>query len=104
MRWRNRRASFRNSRRSPKRASGLGSRASGRTADAGGENGAGSASGAGDVHRVKRLLAWYGDDFTGSTDALEALASNGVRSVLFLTQPDDAFFSQFEECQAFGMA
>ena len=36
-----------------------------------------------------RLIAWYGDDFTGSTDALEALASNGLRAVLFLHQPED---------------
>ena len=29
------------------------------------------------------LFSYYGDDFTGSTDALEALAANGVPSVLF---------------------
>jgi uncharacterized protein YgbK (DUF1537 family) len=32
-------------------------------------------------------LAFYGDDFTGSTDALEALTSAGLRSVLFLEPP-----------------
>lgn len=53
---------------------------------------------------ANRLIAWYGDDFTGSTDALEALASNGLRSVLFLHQPDDQFFSQFSEYEAFGLA
>ena len=29
------------------------------------------------------LLGFYGDDFTGSTDALESLARGGVRAVLF---------------------
>ena len=29
------------------------------------------------------LYAWYGDDFTGSTDVLEALGVHGVKSVLF---------------------
>ena len=27
----------------------------------------------------KLLLAFYGDDFTGSTDAMEALAKSGLR-------------------------
>lgn len=31
------------------------------------------------------LLAFYGDDITGSTDALEGLARNGIPSVLFVT-------------------
>jgi uncharacterized protein YgbK (DUF1537 family) len=31
----------------------------------------------------KLLLAFYGDDFTGSTDAMEALAKSGLRTVLF---------------------
>ena len=52
---------------------------------------------------ASRLLAWYGDDFTGSTDALEALASEGVLSVLFLHQPDDEFYSRFHDYQAFGL-
>jgi uncharacterized protein YgbK (DUF1537 family) len=29
-------------------------------------------------------LAFYGDDFTGSTDALEVLAFAGYRAALFL--------------------
>ena len=29
------------------------------------------------------LLSFYGDDFTGSTDVMEALATNGVKTVLF---------------------
>ncbi len=34
-------------------------------------------------------LAWYGDDFTGSTDVLEALTLAGLRARLFLEAPDD---------------
>ena len=30
------------------------------------------------------LLAYYGDDFTGSTDALEFLTLAGIKTVLFL--------------------
>ncbi len=62
----------------------------------------------GEVRRVstglpKRVISWYGDDFTGSTDALEALAPH-MPSVLFLGQPDEKFFSQFAEYAAFGLA
>ena len=32
-------------------------------------------------------LAFYGDDFTGSTDALEVLAFAGLRCALFLSVP-----------------
>ena len=31
-------------------------------------------------------LAFYGDDFTGSTDAMEALALSGLRTVLFFAR------------------
>ena len=33
------------------------------------------------------LISFYGDDFTGSTDAMEFLASAGLRTVLFLEAP-----------------
>lgn len=36
------------------------------------------------------LLAFYGDDFTGSTDALEVLASHRLETLLFLRQPNEA--------------
>ena len=52
----------------------------------------------------KPLISFYGDDFTGSTDAMEALASNGVETVLFLRKPDDALFSRFSNVRAFGLA
>jgi uncharacterized protein YgbK (DUF1537 family) len=35
------------------------------------------------------LLAFYGDDFTGSADAMEALTINGVRTALFLGYPTE---------------
>ncbi|MEC0236158.1 four-carbon acid sugar kinase family protein [Paenibacillus kribbensis] len=34
------------------------------------------------------MLAFYGDDFTGSTDAMEMLSTRGYRTVLFLDPPD----------------
>lgn len=51
-----------------------------------------------------RLFCYYGDDFTGSTDALEALAANGVPSVLFLDVPADEDLAMFPDCQAIGIA
>ena len=64
--------------------------------------------GIGEIRRLNsalpsRVISWYGDDFTGSTDALEALAPN-MPSVLFLRRPDDHFFAQFADYAAFGLA
>ena len=50
------------------------------------------------------LFSYYGDDFTGSTDALEALAANGVPSVLFLDPPDERAIARFGDCRAVGVA
>src|SRR5580704_10150831 len=50
------------------------------------------------------LFCYYGDDFTGSTDALEALAANGVPSVLFVDPPDDGDLARFPDCRAVGVA
>ena len=50
------------------------------------------------------IFSFYGDDFTGSTDALEALAVNGVSAVLFLRAPDAADLRRFGECRAVGIA
>ena len=33
------------------------------------------------------LLAYYGDDFTGSTDAMEAMTAAGIPTILFLDSP-----------------
>lgn len=51
----------------------------------------------------KRVISWYGDDFTGSTDALEALAPH-LPAVLFLKQPDESIFQHFTDYSAFGLA
>ncbi|NLR97947.1 four-carbon acid sugar kinase family protein [Rhizobium sp. P38BS-XIX] len=50
------------------------------------------------------LLSYYGDDFTGSTDVMEALASNGVPTALFLGLPSDAMLERFKDCRAIGIA
>jgi uncharacterized protein YgbK (DUF1537 family) len=50
------------------------------------------------------LLSYYGDDLTGSTDVMEALASNGVETVLFIDMPDEALLQRFGHCRAIGLA
>ena len=50
------------------------------------------------------LISYYGDDFTGSTDVMEALASNGVETVLFLKVPDADLLSRFSGVRAYGLA
>lgn len=50
------------------------------------------------------LIAYYGDDFTGSTDVMEALSSNGVETVLFTELPDDAMRRRFDHCRGVGLA
>ena len=50
------------------------------------------------------LLSYYGDDFTGSTDVMEALASHGVKTVLFTRQPSPGEFRPFTDYQAVGLA
>jgi uncharacterized protein YgbK (DUF1537 family) len=52
----------------------------------------------------KPLFSYYGDDFTGSTDALEALAVNGVDPVLFLRTPVDEDLRRFGGRRAVGIA
>lgn len=49
------------------------------------------------------LLAFYGDDFTGSTDAMEALASNGYRTLLFLELPSPEMLEKFNGVQCIGI-
>lgn len=53
---------------------------------------------------MNRLLAYYGDDFTGSTDVMEALASHGVETVLFTRLPTQAEFAPFQNHVAVGLA
>ena len=49
-------------------------------------------------------VAWYGDDFTGSTDVMEVLALNGLPSVLFLGKPETASLDRFSGARAIGIA
>lgn len=50
------------------------------------------------------LLAFYGDDFTGSTDAMEALAKSGYRTLLFLEAPTSAMVERFQGIRCIGVA
>lgn len=52
----------------------------------------------------KIQLAFYGDDFTGSTDALESLSKAGLKTVLFLETPTQELLRQFNELDAIGIA
>lgn len=54
--------------------------------------------------RERPIFCYYGDDFTGSTDSLDALARNGVPSVLFLHPPADSDLREFADCRAIGIA
>lgn len=49
-------------------------------------------------------LAFYGDDFTGSTDALEVLAFSGLRCALFLSVPTPARMEALGGFDAIGVA
>jgi len=51
------------------------------------------------------LLTFYGDDFTGSTDSMEALVLGGVPTVLFLEPPTPEFIDlYFPHIRALGVA
>ena len=52
----------------------------------------------------KLLLTFYGDDFTGSTDALEQLTLAGIRTALFTDPPTSAQLKKFPGLQAIGVA
>ncbi len=52
----------------------------------------------------KLLLTYYGDDFTGSTDALEQLTLAGIRTALFIAPPTPAQLKKFPGLQAIGVA
>lgn len=49
-------------------------------------------------------LGWYGDDFTGATDTLAALAKAGQRALLFLDVPDVARLGLAGPLDAVGIA
>lgn len=50
------------------------------------------------------LLAYYGDDFTGSADVMEVLQWAGLRTVLFLHSPSSQQLDAFPGLRAFGVA
>ncbi len=50
------------------------------------------------------LLAYFGDDFTGSTDALEFLSRAGLRTALFLEPPSRERLAAMPALDAIGVA
>ena len=52
----------------------------------------------------KILLAFYGDDFTGSTDALEFISRAGAKTVLFTEPPSVEQLKAFPDLDAYGVA
>jgi uncharacterized protein YgbK (DUF1537 family) len=52
----------------------------------------------------KILLAFYGDDFTGSTDALEFIACAGAKIILFIEPPTAEQLDAYPDLDAFGVA
>ena len=50
------------------------------------------------------LIAFYGDDFTGSSAAMEATAFAGVETVLFLSAPSPERLTAFAHYRAIGVA
>ena len=55
-------------------------------------------------HQKIYSLIYYGDDFTGSTDALEFISMHGLKTVLFMDVPDESMLSRFPGLDAFGVA
>ena len=50
------------------------------------------------------LLAYCGDDFTGSTDVMEAFTAAGVPTVLFLSSPAAHWVQRFADKRCIGLA
>lgn len=50
------------------------------------------------------LVAWYGDDFTGSAAVMEVLSFAGLPSVLFLKPPSDKQLARFPDMRGIGIA
>lgn len=58
----------------------------------------------GDAARPPLWLAYYGDDFTGSTDAMEALTTAGVPTLLCLEPPTPELLQRFPDVRCVGLA
>lgn len=54
--------------------------------------------------RAHLRFAFYGDDFTGSTDALEAVTRSGLRSILLLDTPRPEILARYPEVEVIGVA
>ena len=50
------------------------------------------------------LLTYYGDDFTGSTDVMEAFTASGIDTVLFLQLPRPSDLERFKHMRCIGLA
>ena len=50
------------------------------------------------------LLAWYGDDFTGSAAVMEVLTFAGLDAVLFFDVPTNSQLARFPQARAIGIA
>ncbi len=50
------------------------------------------------------MLAFYGDDFTGSTDALEFICRAGAKAVLFIEPPTPEQLAAYPDLDAYGVA
>jgi uncharacterized protein YgbK (DUF1537 family) len=53
--------------------------------------------------RNSLLLTFYGDDFTGATDALESLTCAGAKTALFIDPPSPAVLARYPGLQALGV-
>ncbi len=51
-----------------------------------------------------RLLAYYGDDFTGSTDVMQVCAAAGLETVLFLRTPSAQDLARVPNARVIGIA
>jgi len=51
-----------------------------------------------------RVVAWYGDDFTGAAAVMEVLQFAGLESALFLEMPSEARLARFPGLRAVGVA
>ncbi|MBD2754134.1 four-carbon acid sugar kinase family protein [Spirosoma validum] len=53
---------------------------------------------------ISLALAYYGDDFTGSTDALEFLSRAGLKTALFIEPPTPERLATYSNLDAIGVA
>ncbi|HET9431429.1 MAG TPA: four-carbon acid sugar kinase family protein [Chitinophagaceae bacterium] len=56
------------------------------------------------VQKKNIQLAFYGDDFTGSTDALEFICRAGAKAILFIEPPTGEELERFPGLDAYGIA